>query len=695
VTDDPWQFGSEPSPGSPHDLVLVDGTTFAVTDERGDVLPDRALGLFVRDTRMLSRWQLVVAGETPGALHRHRWSPYADIVVASSGRDEAVGSVLVRRDRYLGGGMREEITLHNTRGLARVCRVELRVGADHADIFEVKEGRTTGDIATRGAAPTGITVHTEVDGWAFTTFVTADPAGAVTPDGLRWIADLPPHGSWTVFVEVHVSFDGRPLPLLHPRGTSPHDAVPARRRTEWRTAMPMLTTGHEGLARTVAVSVDDLGSLRIFDPDSPELPVVAAGAPWFMALFGRDALLSSLMTSAVDRSLVAGTVRLLCRHQGRRHDPTTEEQPGRILHELRFGPSTARRFGHARAYYGSVDATPLFVVAVGELLRWEGPAAIDQELLNGVDSALAWLTGDGDPDADGFVEYQRHSPHGLLHQGWKDSVDGVRFADGRHAEPPIALAEVQAYTFAAFQARAALAEARGDMLGSRTWRARAERLRQRFDEAFWMPAQGCYALALDADKAQVDAVTSNAGHCLWAGIALPERAAQVAATLTSPALFSGWGVRTLSTAMAAYDPMSYHNGSVWPHDTALCAAGLARYGYRAEAAMVGGALIDAAEQFGHRLPEVFCGFDRAEVPVAVPYAASCSPQAWSAAAPLQVLRTILGLEPDRGRLTIDPHLDTSFLPLRIQGLTYRGQEWALHVEDGRAQVVPVDPHPAD
>ncbi|MBV9870650.1 MAG: amylo-alpha-1,6-glucosidase, partial [Frankiaceae bacterium] len=456
----------------------------------------------------------------------------------------------------------------------------------------------------------------------------------------------------------------------------------------WREEAPVATVGHEGLRRVLRRSQQDLGALRIFDPAEPSVAAVAAGAPWFMALFGRDSLLTSYMTLPVDRSLAVGTLRTLARHQGTNIDPLTEEQPGRILHEVRLGVPSGLSLGGGGAYYGTVDATPLFVVVLGELAQWGASRDDIVDLLTHADRALEWVDAFGDRDGDGFVEYQRATDRGLQNQGWKDSWDGINFADGRIAEAPIALCEVQGYVYAAYRARSRLARRLGDEPSARHWSDRAAQLKQAFNEQFWIPDRGWFAVALDRDKKQVDACASNMGHCLWTGIVDADKAPLVAEQLMSPSMFSGWGVRTLSTAMGAYDPVSYHNGSVWPHDNALIAAGLMRYGFVKQAQRLAEAILDGAQRFGDRLPELFCGFDRDRYPDPVPYPTSCSPQAWAASTPVQLLRTLLRMEPElaEGRLWIAPAMPSALLPLRIEGLAFAESRVALDVSAARVTV---------
>jgi glycogen debranching enzyme len=440
----------------------------------------------------------------------------------------------------------------------------------------------------------------------------------------------------------------------------PHEvATPTTRQEHWQRHLPHVESNVHGLTDAVARTGEDLGALRLFDPEHPDEPVIAAGAPWYMTLFGRDSILTSWMALLLDPTLGMATVRTLARLQGTRDVPETEEQPGRILHEVRFSGGPSLALAQGAVYYGTSDATQLFVMLVHELWRWGVPLEELWPLLPAVDAALSWVAGPGDPDGDGYVEYERSGPHGLANQGWKDSHDGVSFADGRLPEPPIALAEVQGYAYAAWRAGARLAAATGDELVAKERDTRADALQAQFDRDFWMPGRRAFAIALDGEKRQVDSVTSNMGHCLWSGIvADADKAAAVAQWLVSPEMYTGWGIRTLATSMQRYNPISYHNGSTWPHDTAICVAGLRRAGFVDEALEIATGLLAAAQASGSRLPELFAGLTSQEMPVPVPYPASCSPQAWASAAPLLLVRSMLALEPDvpDGRVELDPVL---------------------------------------
>jgi glycogen debranching enzyme len=639
-------------------VTLVQQTSFCLSAEEGDIRPGGAHGVYADDTRLLSRLELTV-GDGPLELLSVAQddASRATFVLRTPPPDgQADSRVLVLRRRSVDRGLEETIELRNDGRSPFQTTVTVDLEADLADLFVVK----------RGDRPaTHVLADLDGDTVTFRRAGSRDQSRGVDRVEVhakeatlsrchaRWTVQLPARGSWTGHLSVRPGGDAASAPGLR---TLTH------RREAWRHRTPTVRTDLRSLEVAYEASLRDLSALRLFGVDPGGLPVVAAGAPWFMTLFGRDSLLTAYMTLIADHDLAVGVLETLARLQGTRNDPDADEQPGRILHEVRYGGTSV--------YYGTADATPLFVVLLGECLRWGVAWARLEPLLPHADRALEWIERYGDRDGDGYVEYERMSPSGLVNQGWKDSADAIVFADGRVATPPIALCEVQGYVYAAYRARAALARRAGDDERARDCEQKARALRDRFDRDFWMPEHGYYALALDADKRQVDALASNMGHCLWTGIATAERARDVARRLVSPELFSGWGVRTLATSMAAYNPMSYHCGSVWPHDTAIAVAGLARYGFGREAATIGLALLDAADDQDGRLPELFTGLAQNDVPRPVAYPTSCSPQAWASASPLLVLRSLLRLEPDAasGSVTIDPVSLTGVRELVLDGV---------------------------
>lgn len=647
---------------------LVEGSTFAVCGSGGDIDGDGPQGLFVRDARVLSRWRLSVDGQRPEPLAGFTEEPFLGVFVSRAPlRDGQVEpTVVIERRRYVGAGMREDIIMRNHGPEPAGVSVVLDLACDLADLFEVKLGRVSTERAIKVLAGAEEWRAQGRHGSGERTVVIRAPGAAVSAEAIAYRAVVPPHGSWTTSIEVSTGEDGAVSLPRFPLGAPLERAAPVERIAELRRVSPTFETGSPALSATLARSETDLAALRITDPACPDVPAVAAGAPWFMALFGRDALLTSSMTLAISPDLAVGTLRSLAAHQGQVVDPMTEEQPGRIVHELRLGIDSALALGGSNCYYGSIDATPLFVAVLGQLAWWGGDRAVIDELLPAADRALEWISKYGDRDGDGLVEYERSTDRGLRNQGWKDSLDGINFADGTIAEPPIALLEVQAYVYAAYRARAGLAAQRNDLDASYYWNSQATDIKRRIDEAFWLPEQGYYAVGLDADRRPIDSLTSNMGHLLWAGAADPTKAVAVAERLLSPEMFTGYGIRTLASSMGSYNPVSYHNGSVWPHDTALAVAGLMKYGQRARAQRVAAGLIEAAAYFSGRLPELFCGFDKADYRGPVPYPTSCSPQAWAAAAPVAVLTAMLGIEPDvlAGTIHIDPAIPAEWGELK-------------------------------
>ncbi|HVR00381.1 MAG TPA: glycogen debranching N-terminal domain-containing protein [Mycobacterium sp.] len=686
-----WASGAGPPvTGEAGTVTLLEGTTFCISCGSGDMQRHRPHGLFIADTRMLSCWRLAIDGEPVEnvATIEEPSEPYRATFVARTTprRWSADSTLLVLRQRFVGDGLREDVTLRNLGPEPTGVVLTMTADTDFADLFAVKEGRVQpayGLAVDIGAASMSFSI-TGLDDTR-NALITATGDTVVTPGRFTFRVVVPARGEWSTCFAVEASIAGRQIKPRHRCGESLETSEPARRLRAWRLSNPQISTGSAAFDEWLRVGARDLGTLQIDDLDREGGPVVAAGAPWFMALFGRDSLLTGWMTLGLDPRLALSTLRTLARLQGDRIDPLTEEQPGRILHEVRLGREAALTLGGGTAYYGTADATPLFVMLLAELDRWGAlPDSHRRPLLAAADRALDWILDYGDCDGDGFLEYRRQTDRGLVNQGWKDSFDGVTHADGHIATTPVALCEVQGYVYAAYHARACLADTDGDTVTAQQWRSRAARLKAAFNLAFWMPEREAFAIALDGAKHQVDSVTSNMGHCLWTGIVDDDKAAAVASHLVGPALCCGFGIRTLAADMKAYNPMSYHNGSVWPHDTAVAIAGLARYGFVEEAQQVSLELIDASAHFGGRLPELFCGFDRADFSCPIRYPTSCSPQAWAAAASRLVLRSLLQLEPDvrRGQLQICPIVPDRLLPLRIENFPLAEARLNITVEPG-------------
>ncbi|HEY4633016.1 MAG TPA: glycogen debranching N-terminal domain-containing protein, partial [Candidatus Limnocylindrales bacterium] len=678
MDESPWTFEAEIARTGRDGAVvtLVEGGDFALSARNGDIRAGQSHGLFLLDTRFLSQFELRVEGMTI----EHLGVAIEDPATATFfGRVDS--SLVALRNRAVCRGLTERITVRNHGTVARTVNVSLFVDADFAGLFEVKENHVERvGWYGRNRGRDHIRLGYERDGHIREAIVEFGDGAVVEGHGVTWQVHIEPQGEWSTTVSVSAVVDGSDVP---------------RERSEtgahWESKIPSVDADDPSLVRAVRQAARDLGSLRIFDPEFPERPVVAAGAPWFMAPFGRDSLLTAWMALIVDPDLALGVLETLARFQGTAEVPATEEQPGRILHEMRFGTASSLALGGGHVYYGSVDATPLFVMLLGELRRWGLAPDLAERLMPHADRALTWLLDYGDRDGDGYIEYERATDRGLAHQGWKDSWDGIRYGDGRVAEAPIALCEVQGYAYAAYLARAHFARQAGDDERCREWRERARALRTAFNRDFWLPERGCFAVGLDGDKRPIDSVASNQGHCLWAGIVDEEKAASVAEVLLSDAMFSGWGVRTLASTEPAYNPVSYHCGSVWPHDNALIAAGLVRYGYVDHAHRIMRALLDVADVNGGRLPELFSGIDRREVGVPSAYPTSCEPQAWAAATPLMFLRLLLRIDPwlPQGQIFLAPSLPAWLRRLRVDGIPMGGDRLGVRVEDGTATILGV------
>ena len=526
-----WASGGAPAAlgGAGGTVIVLEGSTFCQSANTGDVVAGGPHGLFVSDTRVISEWRLSVDGVALDSLTCFADAPFAATFVGrvppSDGHADS--TMLVLRRRYIGGGMREDIVLRNLAAEAATVVVALHVGADFADLFEVKESR----VRPR----TDITADVTADSLSYTASgdadavrVTAIGKPEITVRTITFRVVVPARSEWSTCVTVEADVGGRQVVPHHRCGQEIDSATAAQRMREWRLAIPTVTSADPDLNSTIRISAQDLGALQIHDPESPERRAVAAGAPWFMALFGRDSLLTSWMALALDQQLALGTLQTLARVQGQVENPDTEEQPGRIVHEMRWGREAGLVLGGGHAYYGSADATPLFVALLGELHRWGLPGVEMEALLPAADRALEWIETFGDADGDGFVEYHRATDKGLLNQGWKDSFDGISDAAGRMGRTPIALAEVQAYVYAAYLARACIAISMGDQGTAAAYRNRAVALKAEFNERFWVPDRKWFAVGLDADKRQLDSLTSNLGHCLWCGIVDDDKAPQVA-----------------------------------------------------------------------------------------------------------------------------------------------------------------------
>jgi glycogen debranching enzyme len=656
-------------------LVLKRGNLFMVANRLGDVAPAgaRDLGLFLTDTRHLSAWKLAVKGGPPLCLSSQVSPDYVaqiDFTVTSLheggllGR-EPLAFVHLRRDMLIDDVLVDRLTLSNFQGKPVDGWIELSWAADFADVFEVRGARR----AERGTYHLPRVEQDRVilrydgrDGRRYVTEIRTEGLGRGSRLGellgTRARVDVhlePAERAEVTFVvaagiergapgKVRGLDEERPVPAGAPRAfelraTATHKAYRsyAQEATRFSSSNALFTSA---LQQAVA----DLKALTVYHFG---LPVISAGIPWYTCPFGRDALIAGFEALPADPAVARDALRFLAHLQGDHDDPSRDEEPGKIPHEIRFGEMAAAGEVPHTPYYGSVDATPLFLVLLSEYDLWTDDRETVEQLLPSAARALEWLDRWADPDGDGLVEYQRRTAKGMRNQGWKDSHDGVIFAGGEPAEPPIALIEVQGYAVDARRRMAALYRRLGRAPEAEALLARAQAQAAVVEDRMWMERKGTYALALGHDKRQVDAVTSNPGHLLFSRSIPDDRAARVAASLLSPEMWSGWGIRTLAAGQPAYNPLSYHGGTVWPHDNALCAMGLASYGRTREAAQVFTGLWDVAQHFRRlRLPELFCGLPRGHDQFPVHYPVACSPQAWSSAAWFLLLRAVLGLFPD-------------------------------------------------
>ena len=683
-------------------VTILEGSTFCVCDELGDVDATTA-GLFADDTRFLSRWVLRVNGARPLLLSSDRVDYFSaafylrNPVAGGLGQDD----VSIARERFVvGDGMQEHIVLHNHSHRRLDVEVALDVASDFADIFTVKNWDFALGDPEHASPPPDPVGASAADGerrvvlrdpsefGGVTEVVFSEPA-SIDDGAVRFGVALDPGATWRLRADVAVGSGGEraaPRRAEHEFGAE-LERVRAS-LTAWQMRVPQLRATWEPLRIAFDRSVADLASLRMRN-GSAEGHLFAAGMPWFMAVFGRDTLITCLQSLLLGPELARNALVALAGLQATEDDPATDAEPGKIVHEVRTGKAATTWF---KRYYGTVDATPLFLILLSEVWRWTDDAAFVRSLREPALRALAWIDEHGDLDGDGFVEYRKRSAHGLDNQSWKDSGHSQLFHDGRRAEGAIASCEVQGYVF---DAKRRLAE-----LAREVWRDRsladrleadAKALRDRFDRAFWCEDRGgFYALALDGDKRPVDSLTSNIGHLLWSGIVPPHRIDAIVDQLMGESLWSGWGARTMSSADAGYSPLTYHNGTVWPHDNSLIAVGLARSNRWREAQRIVRRMVEASTHFGHQLPEVFAGFPRDETPFPIAYPTAARPQAWAAATPVLLLQTLLGLKPDHRRHTLETvapvELPSWAGALRLSGVRAFDRAWNVSVTDGRVRV---------
>jgi glycogen debranching enzyme len=682
-------------------ITILEGSNFCISDQNGDFTFTTS-GLYAFDTRFLSRLELRVNGERPLLLSAGRVEYYsAAFYLRNPLAGELVqDAISIARHRFVGEGMQDRLRIQN-QGMEKVgFEVALEFGNDFADIFAVKNydfalgdplrALPLPDLAEARYEEAENQFVLEDEPFPARTQVIFSERGHVEPDKMRYWIELEPRASWDLGIDVVPSLDQEEVrPKVAQRRFGEERGRVEASLAAWNLRVPKLRSTWDDLDHVYPRSVADLASLRLRGGNGlGNLP--AAGMPWFMTVFGRDTLITCLQTLMFGTELAHSALEVLAELQATEDDPLIDAEPGKIVHEIRRGKAANNWFA---SYYGTIDATPLYLILLSEVWRWTDDAALARQFKEPAMRALGWIDEWGDRDGDGFIEYAKRSETGLDNQSWKDSWDSQRFSDGSLAQSPIAPVEAQGYVYDAKRRMAELAR--------EVWRERelaerldreANELQERFDEAFWTDARGgYYVLALDGEKRQVDSLCSNLGHLLWSGIVPQERVDQVVDRLMGPDLWSGWGIRTMSAADGGFNPLSYHNGTVWPHDNSLIAWGLARYGRWPEAQRIIRRMLNAAGHFEYQLPEVFAGLPRAETPFPIAYPTAARPQAWAAGAPVLLLQILLGMEPDRRQFQLH-----SILPLelptwagsfRLTGIRAFDKVWDVRVEDAMVHVV--------
>ncbi len=675
-----------------NNLTLIDGKTFLSTTDSGDIRPAGApdVGFFHDDTRFLSYMELRVAGECTVVLSAGTEKSFASQVELTTGTIELRDSldlpaktIHIRREQLLAGGVfHDRLTFENFNLNSLRFTAEISYGADFVDVFQVRglarsvHGQYYQPVVRNGQ--TLIFYYRGRDGLLRQTLIDCSPVPLrITDQTARWELHLDPLRQAQLSITIVPEVEGlRSRFKNRDRGAS----LRARREAfqEWERHSTSFTSSHDAFDEALHTATADFHALQIPEGDQH---IIAAGIPWFATMFGRDSIIAAYQSLSLNPTLAIETLRVLAAHQGREVNDARDEAPGKILHEYRMGEMTRCGEMPFGPYYGSVDSTPLFLILLSEAWNWTANEGLVRELLPAAYRALDWIDRYGDLDGDGFVEYLRRSPRGLVNQGWKDSWDAIAHRDGAMAQPPIALVEVQGYVYDAKYRMASLLRSFGDTATADRLKRDVFELARRFDRAFWMPTRGFYAMALDADKQQVQVISSNPGHLLFTRILSKERVRSLAGRLMREDMYSGWGWRTLSAEERTFNPLSYHRGSVWPHDNSLIAHGLCLNQQRDHAKQVFTTLFQAALDFrDYRLPELFCGMQRREYDEPVHYPVSCSPQAWASGAMFLMLASLLGIRPSAPRRElqiVNPDLPAWLEFLRIRNLRVGDSRVAL------------------
>jgi glycogen debranching enzyme len=671
---------------------ILDGNTFVVSDRSGDIEASATdpTGLFSFDTRFLSKWVLTVDGQRLNALSTDDLNYFEAhfFLVPGTGTVYVDAKLSIIRERAVGDGFHETLKLinHDEQPLDTIVRIE--AASDFADLFEVKDALEKRGTYTTSIQEGELVLTYERDTFMRATHISSSSPAEIDESGLTFDIHLPPQGEWTTDLDVVTAIGA--FGEIHHRTKYGGNGGKGKSQMEadvedWLETAPRVECDWDSVKTTYRRSLVDLAALRYSPPIAQGGSLPAAGLPWFMTMFGRDSIFTSLQALPFKPELAATTLRVLGDWQGSRSDDFRDEDPGRILHEMRYGELPAFEERPHSPYFGTADATPLYVVLLDEYERWTGDATLVRELEYEARAALNWIDTYGDLMGNGYVSYKRRNEEtGLENQCWKDSWDSISFRDGRLPGFPRATCELQGYAYDAKVRGARLARTiwHDDELADRLEHEAAD-LKERFDRDFWIEDGEYFALALDENGAQVDALSSNIGHLLWSGIVDEAKAAAVVGHLMGPRLFSGWGVRTLAEGEVRYNPIGYHVGTIWPFDNSFIAWGLRRYGYKEEAAQIAAGMFDAAYYFDGRLPEAFGGYERSITRYPVEYPTACSPQAWSTGTPLLLLRTMLGLEPIGEHLVVDPALAIGIGQLELLDIPGR---WGRIDAFGRGRV---------
>ena len=646
-------------------ISVLEGNNFVVSDLRGDIdaSPTEPLGLFAWDTRFLSRWLLTVDGQRPNVLSTDDLDYFyvQFFLVPGTGTIYVDADLSIIRKRAVGNGFHEDLTILNHKDQPVELKVRIEAAADFVDLFEVKDKLTKKGECYQRIESDRLVLGYRRETFVRETLITASAKTDIDEHGLSFAVHIEPHGEWTTCLEVVAGLGG--LGEYHEEATYGHGDRRARPNVKMSLdklgeAVPRLSCDWPSLQVTYRRSLIDLAALRFYPMVLPGQALPAAGLPWFMTLFGRDSIITSYQALPFGSRLAVTTLLVLAQRQGTRIDDFRDEEPGKILHEQRFGEMTAFEERPHSPYYGAADVTPLFLILLDEVERWTGNAELVRQLEMEARAALTWIDKYGDRNGDGYVEYDRRNKEaGLENQCWKDSWNSIQFADGTISRLPRATCEIQGYVYDAKRRCARLArQLWNDPALAEQLEKEAAELKRRFNQDYWLEDREFFALAIDGDGRKVDSLTSNIGHLLWSGIVEDDKAEAVVRHLMGEKLFSGWGVRTMAEGEGGYNPIGYHVGTVWPHDNSFIAMGLRRYGYREEAAQIAMGMLEAATYFKGRLPEAFAGYPRELTGFPVEYPTACSPQAWASGAPLLLLRAILGLEPVGDHLLVDPAL---------------------------------------